>query len=265
MIIEQSITFIIGNEGFPSWQLKHLKKLASFFRSIINIRNITTAKVINIEHALKVLSIGCKKNDLCQLRIEGSDAELTCMVLTDFISEHFDIVNTFHKYKEKNTLSIIEKHPTFHLPFSLNYSYERIPAHNELEKYALISKMSTALNKKMAHPIFKAMKQREDISSTGIGNNIAIPHLMIEGISTPAITIVRLDRAINWGSNLGNINLIIAMLIPASATLEVIRAFTKITRSLLDPIKCDFLTSTIEPEAIKAILFHIMAKENDPF
>lgn len=262
MRIERRITFIIGHEGLASWKLNRLKTLTSFFRSVVILQNITIAKAANTEYTLKVISLGCKENDLCQLWIEGSDAELACMVFTDFIAEQFEIVNTFIKHKEPNSKSIIDNHPTFHLPFSINYNFEAIQVHSGIEKNRLISKISATLNQTVEQDIFEAMLKREEISSTGIGNSIAIPHIMIESIKKPAMVVLHLNKPINWNSNLGEINLIIAMLIPAPPTLEMLQAFTKIARALLNPINCNFLTSTVEPEAIKAILFHIMARDN---
>ena len=262
MNIERRITFIIGNEGIVGWKINRLKTLSSFFYSVIILQNITTTKTTSTESTLKVMSLGCKENDLCQLWIEGSDAELACMVLTDFIAEQFEIVNTFYKHKAHHRKSIIENHPTFHIPFAINYYFERIQVHNGIEKNALISKISTVLNKKMSQRIFEALLKREKISSTGIGNNIAIPHVIIEGIEKPAMFVVRLDKPISWNSNLGEVTLIIAMLLPTPLSAEVVKAFTQITRTMLDSINCNFLTSTTEPEAIKAILFHIMARDN---
>ena len=126
MTIERCITFIIGKERVAVWKINRLKKLTSFFRSVIIWQNITTAKTISAEHPLRVMSIGCKENDLCQLWIEGSDAELACMVLTDFIADQFEIVNTSHKRRVKQTNSVIENHLTFRLPFSIDYHFEKI-------------------------------------------------------------------------------------------------------------------------------------------
>lgn len=265
MRIERRITFVIGGEGFAAWKLTRLKTLSGYFRSVIILQNISTTEASNSEHTLKVMSIGCRENDLCQLWIEGADAELACMVLTDFIADQFEIVNTFNKRKTQHSKSIIEHHPTFHLPFSLNYHFEAIQVDYGIEKNILMSKISLAFNKIMAQSLLEAMLKREEISSTGIGNGIAIPHIMVAGIAKPAIVVFRLDKAIEWHSNLGKINLIIAMLIPAPPSLKVVKAFTQITRALLEPINCNLLTSTTEPEAIKAILFHIMARNKTAF
>jgi PTS system nitrogen regulatory IIA component len=261
MIIERRITFIIGSEGFVAWKINRLKILTNYFRSVIILQNITTGETTNPEHTLKVMSLGCKKNDLCQLWIEGSDAELACMVLTDFIDDQFEIVNTSHRHNEAHSNSIIENHPTFHIPFAINYNFEKIQVCLGVDKYSLISKLSTCLNKSMASVLFTSLLQREKISSTGIGHCIAIPHIMIEGIKEPSIAVFRLDKSINWSSNLGEVNLIIAILIPAPANYDVVKAITQLTRALLDPINCSLLETSLEPEAIKAILFHFMSRD----
>ncbi len=261
MNIERRITFIIGREGFAAWKLNRLKVLASFFRSVIMLQNITRGGTANTEHILKVMSLGSQKDDLCQLWIEGCDAELACMVLTDFIADQFDIVNTSHKRLEDHCHSMIENHRTFHLPFLFDYHFEMAHVETGIEKYALLAKLSSRLNKKMAQAVFEALLKREEISSTGIGNSIAIPHIMMADIKAPSMAVLRLDKAINWHSNLGEVCLIIAMLIPAPPAMEVVKAFTKLTRALLEENNCHLLISSKEPEAIKAILFHIMARE----
>ena len=260
MKIERRITFIIGSNGFAAWKLNRLKILTSYFRSVIMLQNITMGGSANTQHILKVISLGSHKNDLCQLWIEGADAELACMVLTDFIAEQFEIVNTSHKRSEEHCNLMIKNHPTFHLPFLINYYFESIKVNFSVNKHALLKKISTATNRKIAPLVFTELLKREEISSTGVANGVAIPHIMIPDITTPSLLVLDLDQAINWHSDLGDICLIIAILIPESPSRDIIKALTKITRALLDPNTCYLLTSSTDPESIKAILFHIMAK-----
>jgi len=261
MHIERRITFIIGADGFAAWKLNYLKTLASYFRSIVILKNITNGSSANAEHTLQVISLGSQENQLCQIWIEGADAELACMVLTDFIADQFEIVNTAHKKTEEPSYSVIERHPAFSLPFTITYGYKEIRSSTPIEKYALMSKLCIMLNARQAQIIFDAMLKREAVSSTGIGNGIALPHIMIEGISQPAIAIIKLKTATNWYSNHGNVNTLIAVLIPAPAEMPIIKACTQLTRRLLNPEFCQLLTSSTEPEALKAILFHTMASQ----
>jgi len=259
MNIERRITFVIGKEGLVTWKLNRLKALASIFSSIVILQNISTAMSSSAEHCLKVMRLGCKENDLCQLWIKGNDAELACMVLTDFVIETFYLISTPHKRRGGTSESGIERHVTFHLPFTLNYSFEALPQSDRLDKSAVMDRLSRALHRSSAPMLLNAMLKREAISSTGIGNGVAIPHIMQEGITTPSIAVIRLDKAIAWGGNLGDVRIVIALFIPASEKREMVKAFTQLTRSLLDSRTCDLLTSTVEPDAIKAIILHLMA------
>lgn len=262
MRIERRITFIIAEEGFPTWKINRLKTLSHFFRSVIILQNISIAESANTAHTLEILSIGCKKNDLCQLWIEGADAELACMVLTDFIDQHFSIVNTSHKKNENKTNSIIANHPSFHLTFILNYSFDVIEIDEHIKKSDVISLLSQFFAEPLSGLIENAFMQRESLSSTAVGNNIAIPHVMLREISQPSIVVRRLNRTLHWGSNLGDVKMIIAILIPFPAPVEMIKSITKLTRALIEPYNCKLITTNTEAEAIKAILFHFMSLQN---
>lgn len=259
MRIERRITFILGKEGFAAWKLNQLKTLASYFRSVVILKNISYGSNANVEHTLQVISLGSQENQLCQLWIEGDDAELACMVLTDFVADQFEIVNTAHKKSEEYSYSVIEKHPCFALPFSITYSFKVIESSTPVEKYALISKLCSMLNARQAQTLFDSMLTREAVSSTNIGNGIALPHIMVKGCSQPSLAVMKLTTPTNWHSSRGDVNTIIAMLIPAPPEKPIIKACTQLTRKLLDPEFCQLLTSTSEPEALKAIVLHTMA------
>lgn len=260
MQIERRITFIIGSEGFASWKLNRLNTLSGYFRSVVILKNITTGESCNVENTLKVLSLGSKKNHLCQLWIEGSDAELACMILTDFIDSEFEIVNTSHRRASEQSQSVIDNHQSFKLPFPLTYSQDELRSDALQGKYALLSKMSTMLNDKIAQITFEAMLKREEISSTCLGHHIALPHVMLTDTKQAAIAVVKSELPINWHSARGEVTTVIAMLIPSPAPMPLLKAFTQLSKALLDPEFCSLIISTKEPEALKAILLHKMAQ-----
>jgi len=264
MNIERRITFVIGQNGFASWQLNRLKALTGFFRSVVILQNITTGAKASTDHVLKILSLGTQQNHLCQLRIEGSDAELACMILTDFVVDQFEIVNTTHKCSETRCHFMIENHLAFRLPFAMDYYCESLQVDASINKYAVMAKLSRCLNIKRQEDVLTALLRREAISATGIGHGIALPHIIIEGVESPSLVILQLDKAINWESNLGDIRLIIGLLIPAPANRDVVSACTKMTRSLLDADNCHLLTTSPQTEVIKAIVFHFMARDMLP-
>lgn len=257
--LERRITFVIGAEGFAAWKLNRLKALSGYFRSLVILKNITHCKSANAEQTLQVMSMGCKQNDLCQLWIEGSDAELACMVLTDFVAAEFDIVHTAHQNFVDFSNQIIEQHPAFYLPFKLHYNYQDLPSGTELNKNAILMKLTNKLGNSCQENVYHYLQQRELVSSTCIGNGIALPHVMVTEIKDPVLSVLKLASPTDWHSPRGEVTMVICLLLPAPPVREVIHAFTQLSRSLLDESFCYQLTSSVMPEEIKAVLLHSLA------
>lgn len=282
MKIERRITFVVGCDGFAGWKVKRLKTLASYFRAVVVLKNITSMLSCNAEQTLQVMSLGCKKNNLCQLWIEGSDAELACMVLTDFIANEFDIVNTSHQTKSykkhqkgKGIDSELEllNHASFALNFPINFCYQLIDipdnsntlSKSVADKLGLKARVLTSLSKLIDQGRCKQLEQafndRENVSSTAIGRGIALPHLIVDGIDSATLAVIRLNTPIDWNSPLGDIVCVIAMVLPSSPSKNELIAFTQLSKSLINEEFCQLLTKVDEPEAIKAILLHTMSKD----
>ncbi|WP_413702344.1 PTS sugar transporter subunit IIA [Psychromonas sp. KJ10-10] len=124
-----------------------------------------------------------------------------------------------------------------------------------------MSKLAQFFTRPLSQVVEKALMKREDLSSTAVGNELAIPHVMLSDISQPSIIVLRLNRALNWHSNLGDVKMIIAILIPSPAPPEMIKSITKLTRSLIDSYNCKLIAANTDAEAIKAILFHLMSRK----
>lgn len=258
--LERRITFIIGQEGFAAWKLNRLKALSSYFGAVVMLKNITHGKTANAENTLQVMSMGCKQNDLCQLWIEGSDAELACMVLTDFVADEFDIVNTAHRSRVDFSDQVIRQHSAFNLPFALDYYYQELPRDTEMNKNAILMQLTKQLDNQHQDMVYHLLQQREQVSSTCIGHAIALPHIMCSQVERPLLSVLRLGQPTDWHSVRGDVTLVICLLLPTPPQAEVIRAFTQVSRTLLNEEFCYQLTSTMMPEALKAILIHTMAK-----
>lgn len=259
MRIERRITFIIGTEGFASWKLNRLNTLSGYFRSVVILKNISTGKSCNVNHTLQVLSLGSKNNHLCQLWIEGSDAELACMILTDFIADEFEIVNTSHRRATQHSYSVIDNHATFQLDFPLSYHYAEMAQDPAPAKHAVLSKISSMLDQTNAQLIFEAMLTREGISSTCVGQGIALPHIMTAHAKQASVAVIHSKTDIDWHSARGDVNIVIAMMLPDPAPMPLIKAFTQLSRALIDDQFCNLVATTVEPEALKAFLLHKMA------
>ncbi|WP_064609247.1 PTS sugar transporter subunit IIA [Photobacterium sp. J15] len=271
-MIERRITFVIGDEGIPVWKLNQLKTLAGYFRSVVVMMNITRLLQANVEETFRVMSLGSRPGDLCQLLIEGSDAELACMVLTDFVAEQFSLVKTGSRKKSRYALCVEshdENNPTFFLPFEMSFTYQELTDEVGVEdKSALIERLCRMMvsgiePEKVEHKaslLFDLLSKREAVSSTAMGNGIALPHVMSDAIEQPAMAVIRLPKPVDWASNRGSVSLLIAMLLPAPPQRPHIQAFSHFSRSLLEPDFCQLLTANRVPDALKAVILHTLSK-----
>ena len=116
------------------------------FRSVVILRNLTCWDSANIEHPLRILSLAGKQDDLCQLHIEGSDAELACMVLMDFIAEHFMLVNTAHRSNKHANLSLLRGLSTFRLPFEIDYHFARDSSNDKTAILEQVANLTAQVN-----------------------------------------------------------------------------------------------------------------------
>ncbi|MDU5025755.1 MAG: PTS sugar transporter subunit IIA, partial [Cutibacterium avidum] len=48
--------------------------------------------------------------------------------------------------------------------------------------------------------LIKAVRAREDVGTTGLGDGIAIPHGKCDGVDRPALAFARSDEGVDWGA-----------------------------------------------------------------
>ncbi|MCW8329182.1 PTS sugar transporter subunit IIA [Photobacterium sp. SDRW27] len=269
-MIERRITFIIGDEGIPSWKLNQLKTLAGYFRAVVVMQNVTRLGQAHVEQPVRVMSLGCMPGDLCQLLIEGVDAELACMVLTDFLAEQFTLVRTSGKKKNRNACCI-DSHDkgncTFYLPFEMRFANKVLEKKQAVvgkeacqAKKELLSLLCQMLAPEKSSVLLDLMLKREEVSSTCMGNGIALPHIMSPEIEQPAIAVIQLPQPVEWGSNHGPVTRLIAMTLPAPPQRPHIQAFAHFSQALIEPEFCRLLTENTEPEALKAVILHTLSR-----
>ncbi|WP_087018505.1 PTS sugar transporter subunit IIA [Thaumasiovibrio subtropicus] len=264
-MIERRIAFVTDHEGLPSWVLSKLKSLAGYFKSCIVIHNISQDQQADISQLFHLLSMGTQNEDLCQLCIEGIDAELAAMVLTDVIAEHFTLICTDPRQSAKGAI-LIDNHPAFSLPFECHIDV--VTGLAVANKAEMLGKQATLLaacfpdrhNNEITTQLFDQFHEREAISSTGMGKGIALPHIMADIAPRPAISIISCLDPIDWYSAQGDIGLSIAMLLPEPAQRAHIVAFAGLSKALLSPRFSQSLLANAEPDALKAIILNTMSQ-----
>src|ERR1700732_3578833 len=84
-------------------------------------------------------------------------------------------------------------------------------------------------------PIFNALRAREELGSTGLGEGFALPHARIEGLDRFFGMFARLNRPIHFDSvDSKPVDLVFLLLIPPAAGSEHLAALASISRYLRD-------------------------------
>jgi nitrogen PTS system EIIA component len=103
--------------------------------------------------------------------------------------------------------------------------------------------------------IYDVLTEREKVGSTGIGKGIAIPHGKMPELTRLYGVFARLDRPIPFEAiDDQPVDLIFALLAPADAGAEHLRALARISRLLRDTAACQKLRGTDSADALYALL-----------
>ena len=258
------ITFVLNEEHLPLWKLNGLKQLSGLFKSMTIWRNISKEKQCNLEYMFNVLSMKNMNGDLCQLIIEGLDSELACMVLTEYISQKFNLVATTH-LKKKNKISEIVNAGMALPETNFRLIFRTEPA-AVLPKEILLYRALESLNQQDGQRIelFNALQVREHISSTYLGDFIALPHIIHAAVPEPVLIIQRVGKPASWEKPEQQVALIITVLLPAKPERPLLQATTRFTRWLLNSFNRQVLTETTDDFTCEFIIRYVMAFYQPP-
>lgn len=103
--------------------------------------------------------------------------------------------------------------------------------------------------------VLKAVRDREELGSTGLGNGIAIPHGKISGIPQVVAVFGRLDKAIDFDSlDDQPVDLLMLLLAPLGSGADHLKALARVARILRTESVVESLRDTLDPARIHAIL-----------
>jgi nitrogen PTS system EIIA component len=103
--------------------------------------------------------------------------------------------------------------------------------------------------------IHDVLAEREKLGSTGIGKGIAIPHGKLAELPRLYGLFARLDRPIPFEAiDDQPVDLVFALLAPAAAGAEHLRALARVSRLLRDGATCQKLRGTDNADALYAML-----------
>lgn len=98
--------------------------------------------------------------------------------------------------------------------------------------------------------------RREEQGTTGLGEEIAIPHAKTDAVTAPVVGFARSEEGIEWGSSDGTkARLVFMIAVPeAAAGDEHLRILALLSRKLMDPGFRERLTAAPDKEAVLEVL-----------
>jgi PTS system nitrogen regulatory IIA component len=251
------ITFFVKQTGLPPQLASQLTRLAKKFKCLVYIDNITRDRSSDVSSSLGLLKLALTEGDFCQLATVGVDAEWANFVLTDLLSVGFDFIasDKLCDFSE----AILNKHPRLTPKCDIDFHY--VKAQTRLSKFEILKGLSLLICPKETDELLLLFIKREERSSTAMAKQIALPHVITSLVDKPTIAIIRSDYSIDWASKMGDVNLIIALVLPDNPTRDMIISATQLTRSMLSTDFSQRLVGTRQPMGLQALLLYSMCKE----
>ncbi|WP_208733138.1 PTS sugar transporter subunit IIA [Vibrio ouci] len=256
MMNEYQITFLVESSETTAHIAQPLRRLAKKFKSTIKIINITRNRSADLTKAVAMLQVGLVQGDLCQITAIGMDAELACFVLKDVIADHYTLIGSQINYEFSSELA--KRLPQLCPESETKWHYAK--AHTELTKFECLKGLAQLIHPGHPDELLLAFIKREERSSTCVTPGIALPHVMFDDIDHIAITVIASDSPIDWASQMGDVHLAIALVMPAKPTREQIIAATNLTRNLLCEQLPERLKLTRSSVDLQALLMYSMSQ-----
>ena len=111
------------------------------------------------------------------------------------------------------------------------------------------------LDDKSEGMLYKMLKRRENLGSTGIGRGIAIPHGRVQGLLRIVSVFARLEDPIEFEAlDDEPVDLIFLLLAPEHAGADHLKALARISRVLREPASIDRLRASRDRATIYSVL-----------
>lgn len=249
-MISREVTFFC-RQGLTIAQAKQLCRLAGLFKSHVQFVNVTGHQSVGATSQLALLTLATQPGDLCQLQIEGLDAELAHWVLNCWC------VELGQPLGRAVTAAQAEQRLATALPdycFSLGQlGHTSLPIDKTLALKLLVDLLPTRLvgDRSMLE---QAINTREQLATTIIRPGLAIPHTICNVIRQPTLSLLSCAEPIEWGSALGPVQIIILLAIPVGLAPEQLRPLALLARALMDEVVSAALLKASTAPARQAII-----------
>jgi len=131
----------------------------------------------------------------------------------------------------------------------------RVTAGSKRQALSVAAEVAARLYGLKPSDVLDALLAREDEGSTGVGSGVAVPHARIKGLDRVRGVFVRLESPVDFGSvDDQPVDLVFALLAPAEARTEHLRALARVSRALRRPDLREQLRQARTQDALHAIL-----------
>ncbi|MDO2949360.1 PTS sugar transporter subunit IIA [Aeromonas simiae] len=232
-------------------QAQRLRRLGGLFQSRLLLLNLTRRQQANPAQPLTVLALGVCPGDLCQLVIEGCDAELAHLVLTSWVNEQGALLGPRPTDHDEIDRRLSQHLPDYHFPPARPDRLKRADKQECLQQ--LVNQLPDSRLRDPAQ-LMRHLLTREQVCATVMRPGLAMPHVMSSSVLAPCLDMVYSPTPLEWQSSLGPVQLVILLALPERSHEEHLRPLSHLVRALLDDRFCPALLRASTPAARRAIL-----------
>lgn len=130
-----------------------------------------------------------------------------------------------------------------------------VSARDKKQVLKLLAGLAAPVTHLSEREIYSVLQEREQLSCTGIGNGVCIPHGRFEGLKEVRAMFAQLERPVEFNAADGRpVDLVFLLMTPASAHTEHLKAIATISRLLRDKQLCESLRKAKDAKALHALL-----------
>lgn len=133
--------------------------------------------------------------------------------------------------------------------------------HSALSKIALEIARGVGCSERT---VLAGLLHREHLGSTGVGHGVAVPHALLDIVSSPVASLTRLAYPIDFGSPDDDpVDLLFTLIWPLSDTQAFLPAFSRVCRLLRSPRLRNGLRQARSSDEVMALLRMVEVKSTD--
>lgn len=254
-MLQRELTFYCRRQlSLP--EARQLKRLAGLFKSKLLLLNLSRHLQADPEQPFALLTTACHAGDLCQLVVEGPDAELAHMVFTSWATEQGLPLGGRRPDFQPAQARLAARLPAYHCTSAMLAECNELP--DKLHCLRQLVDLLPSPQVLDSALLTRQLQAREAISATGVCPGLALPHVLSPAMLAPCLTLLYSHSPLAWGSTLGPARLLILVAAPQDLSPDLLRPIPTLVRNLMDPLLSGALLRASSQCARHAILIEAL-------